>query len=101
MGDSRTPPGAVISPLLFNIALLDLPRALNEIPGIKHAIYADDVTIWTNTDSLGQMEDALQWAADTVERIGRTCRLRFSPTKSELLVFRQRGKHIPLNIQLS
>lgn len=28
MGDSGTPQGAVISPLLFNIALLDLPRAL-------------------------------------------------------------------------
>ncbi|KAH7960206.1 hypothetical protein HPB49_017648 [Dermacentor silvarum] len=49
---------------------------------------------------MGQMEEALQRASETVESIGLACGLRCSPTKSELLVFRKRGNQIPLNIQL-
>ncbi|KAH7971072.1 hypothetical protein HPB49_018611 [Dermacentor silvarum] len=53
-----------------------------------------------NTGSMGQMEEALQRAADTVERIGFACGFRCSSTKSELLVFRKRGNQILLYIQL-
>lgn len=44
MGTRGTPQGAVLSPLLFNIAMMKLPRALAEVEGIYHAIYADDIT---------------------------------------------------------
>ncbi|KAM7297981.1 hypothetical protein ISCGN_023132 [Ixodes scapularis] len=48
-----TPQGSVISPLLFNIAMKDLPPLLQNIPHLRHAIYADDLTLWTPTGSMG------------------------------------------------
>ncbi|KAG0417574.1 hypothetical protein HPB47_005507 [Ixodes persulcatus] len=39
-----TPQGAVLSPLLFNLALLKLPPVLAAIPGLHHSVYADDIT---------------------------------------------------------
>ncbi|XP_049518462.1 uncharacterized protein LOC125943333 [Dermacentor silvarum] len=45
LGERGTPQGAVLSPLLFNLTLLPLPRLLDQIEGIGHAFYADDVTI--------------------------------------------------------
>lgn len=47
-----TPQGAVISPTLFNIAMIGLARKLQDIQGIRHAFYADDITIWTTKGSL-------------------------------------------------
>lgn len=44
-----TPQGSVISPLLFNLAMKDLPPLLQDIPHLCHAIYADDLTFWTPT----------------------------------------------------
>lgn len=40
-----TPQGAVLSPLLFTIALIGLLPPLNNIPEIRHGLYADDITI--------------------------------------------------------
>lgn len=45
LGPWGAPQGAMLSPLLFNLAMWDLPAKLNEIPGIERAIYVDDVTI--------------------------------------------------------
>nr|XP_050038128.1 uncharacterized protein LOC126535279 [Dermacentor andersoni] len=40
-----TPQGAVLPPFLFNRALRSLPDNLDRIPGLKHTLYADDVTL--------------------------------------------------------
>lgn len=90
MGDFGTPQGAVLSPLLFNIALMRLPEALNEISQVRHAIYADDVTILSLSGNMGQIEDAFQQAASIVENIGRKSGLECSPTKSEIVVYRNK-----------
>ncbi|XP_072143557.1 putative nicotine oxidoreductase [Dermacentor andersoni] len=63
-----TPQGSVISPILFNIAMIGLAQKLNEIEGIQHAMYADDITVWVNQGSLGQKEEKLQKAATCVEQ---------------------------------
>ncbi|XP_037574531.1 uncharacterized protein LOC119456785 [Dermacentor silvarum] len=87
-----TPQGALLSPLLFNLALLPLPRLLDQIEGIGHAFYADDVTIWTErAGSDGWMEETLQAAALTMHEYAKTCGLSCAPQKSELLVI-QPGK---------
>ncbi|XP_070394042.1 uncharacterized protein [Dermacentor albipictus] len=44
LGDRGTPQGPVLSPLLFNLALLPVPKLLNQIEGVGHAFYADDIT---------------------------------------------------------
>ncbi|KAH7969449.1 hypothetical protein HPB52_018293 [Rhipicephalus sanguineus] len=46
--EEGTPQGSVLSPLLFNLALLPLPNLLQQIEGVDHAFYADDITVWTN-----------------------------------------------------
>lgn len=91
LGSRGTPQGSVLSPLLFNIALLGLPRRLDKIPNLRHALYADDITLWTGTDSLGGLQDTLQQAVETVNQYAKECGLACSPQKSELLIVRPQG----------
>ncbi|CAN7952128.1 unnamed protein product, partial [Ixodes pacificus] len=54
------------------IALLGLPRALGVIEGLGHALYADDVSLWTAiSGSSGWIQDTLQAAVDVVENYVR------------------------------
>lgn len=79
------PQGSVLSPTLFNLAMLKVHRALESVPDIRHTLYADDVTVWVNTGSPGHIQDLLQQALDATEaaavRIGLNC----SVEKTELL----------------
>lgn len=72
-----------------------LPRKLRGIEGIGHALYSDDLTIWTTGGSAGQQEDALQEAVDTTEEYIKCCGLSCAPEKSELLVLRKRTRGRP------
>lgn len=87
-----TPQGSVISPLLFNIAIKDLSAQLSTIPDLRHALYADDLTLWTTTGSIGDQQEALQTAVDCtcryLEERGLTC----APEKSALLTLQQRTR---------
>ncbi|KAH7982922.1 hypothetical protein HPB52_008106 [Rhipicephalus sanguineus] len=46
------PQGSVNSPSLFNVAMYQLPRRLAEVQGLKHAVCAEDVTVWTHQGSI-------------------------------------------------
>lgn len=72
LGSRGTPKGAVLSPLLFNLAMRDLPAALDSIPGISHAIYADDITVWCRTENDAEVEESLQRAADAIDAYARS-----------------------------
>ncbi|XP_037515522.1 uncharacterized protein LOC119391950 [Rhipicephalus sanguineus] len=85
LGTRGTPQGAVLSPLLFNLAMMNLPSLLHEVEGVHHALYADDITIWTNIGSPAQIEERLQQAALLVDTYAASCGLECSPTKSALL----------------
>ncbi|KAF2346046.1 Reverse transcriptase domain [Trinorchestia longiramus] len=54
--------GAVLSPLLFNIMLSDLPVA----DGVQLIIYADDITILSKGDSLTEVRACLQRYLDSL-----------------------------------
>ncbi|KAM7285991.1 hypothetical protein ISCGN_032876 [Ixodes scapularis] len=95
LGGRGTPQGAVLSPLLFNIALIGLPPLLDNIPGIRHGLYADDITIWSSTGSIGAMESRLLDAADVVNAYPKSCGLSCAPQKSELLLVSPRKQHPP------
>lgn len=90
LGARGTPQGAVLSPLLFNIAMRDLSVRLNRIGGVNlnHALYADDITIWCGGGSDAAVEQALQEALDVTEKFLEGTGLVLSPTKSELLLYR-------------
>lgn len=57
------------------------------IDGIKHTMYADDITIWCPGGSEGYIESVLQEAVDAIETYLVPTGLRCSPAKSALLVY--------------
>ncbi|KAM7300314.1 uncharacterized protein ISCGN_020878 [Ixodes scapularis] len=88
MGVRGTPQGSVLSPFLFNTAMLGLPERLEAIGGLQHSIYADDITLWVAGGSDGQIQDTLQAAIDAVEDYVTPRGLVCSPQKSELLLLK-------------
>lgn len=88
LGARGTPQGAVISPLLFNVAMKGLSERLATVRGTNHALYADDITVWCMGGSDGGVEQALQSALDITEDFLAGSGLSLSPAKSELLLYR-------------
>nr|XP_050028365.1 putative nicotine oxidoreductase [Dermacentor andersoni] len=100
MGTRGTPQGAVLSPLLFNIDLINLPEELDRIEAIRHALYADEIRVSVTKGSLGQMENALQEAASTVQKYADEGGLCFSREKSALLIMLRREDEAPVKIRV-
>lgn len=105
LGSRGTPQGSVLSPFLFNVAMMGLPEILNDIEGLHHSLYADDVTLWVAGGSDGHVQDTLQRAIEAVEEYVGPRGLSCSPQKSELLIYRptSRGRKtdpVPPDIQL-
>lgn len=92
MGTRGTPQGAVLSPLLFNLAMVHLPAQLKGIEGVRHALYADDITIWATEGNVGHMEERLQAAAQVVDDYAARCGLQCAPNKSEFVHLRPSPK---------
>ncbi|XP_065296040.1 uncharacterized protein [Dermacentor albipictus] len=67
LGASGTPQGAVISPLLFNIAMRGLSDRPATVTGTGHALYVDDITVWCVGGSDAAVESVLQEALDIIE----------------------------------
>lgn len=88
LGARGTPQGAVISPLLFNIAMKGLSERLATVRGVNHALYADDITVWCMGGSDAGVEQALQEALDITENFLVGSGLSLSSAKSELLLYR-------------
>lgn len=72
--------------------MMHLLARLADVPGIQHALYADDIIIWATRGSLGNIEASLQQAARIVERYARQCGLQCSPSKSEFVHIRTSPK---------
>lgn len=97
LGGAGTPQGSVLSPFLFNVAMRDLPQHLDQIPGLRHSLYADDITLWTTGGSDGDIQDSLQTAIEVVEKHVTPKGLQCSPQKSELLVIYPGNRTPPEN----
>jgi hypothetical protein len=72
----------VISPLLFNLMLSDFPP-----PDVKHLLFADNVTIYTETKLPADAEVILQPYIDRVVKWGRKWKFKFSAPKSSAVSF--------------
>lgn len=96
-----TPQGAVLSPLLFNLALLNIPKRLERIPHLHFSLYADDITLWVPSGSDALIEEALQAGAQVVVEEARAAGLNCSPEKSELLLLPPKRRSVaPPNIKI-
>ncbi|XP_037558207.1 uncharacterized protein LOC119435411 [Dermacentor silvarum] len=100
LGARGTPQGAVLSPMLFNITLLQLPNHLSQVPDIRFSFYADDITVWANRGSDADMEHNLQSALKIIDSRCRARGLACSPSKSELFLYCPR-RHDPVNLSLT
>ncbi|XP_075738417.1 uncharacterized protein LOC142783725 [Rhipicephalus microplus] len=93
MGGAGTPQGSVLSPMLFNLIIIELPDRLDAIEGINHTIYADSVTVWTTANtSIGEVQERMQQAVRAAEWHLEGTGLFCSPDKLEILLHRPRKK---------
>ena len=82
--ENGVPQGAVLSPILFNIMLIDFPSST---PVTKILLYADDVLLYSMVKHPTDAEVTLQPALDKVRRWGRKWKFRFAPDKNAMVVF--------------
>jgi hypothetical protein len=66
--ENRVPQGAVLSPMFFNIMLIDFPSSSSET---KIFLYADDVLLYSMVKRPADAEVTLQPALDKVRRWGK------------------------------
>ncbi|XP_077540997.1 uncharacterized protein LOC144153218 [Haemaphysalis longicornis] len=93
LGSQGTPQGSVISPMLFNLVMIQVAKRLCQLEGLNHTIYADDITLWVDGGRDAHIESTLQTAVDAIEESLEGTGLRCSPTKSELLIYRPNKTH--------
>ena len=82
------PQGSILSPLLFNVLLSDIPQ----VPGVVSAVYADDITMYAFADDVEIARGRLQGAVDGLVRWARSWGLVVNPSKSASQLFTR--KHI-------
>ena len=78
------PQGGVLSPLLFNYYLSDLPVPP---PGIKMVSYADDLTIWTTGPIISNLTKKLNAFTPVLHNYFNEMELIISPAKSSTTLF--------------
>ncbi|KAH7959843.1 hypothetical protein HPB49_014216 [Dermacentor silvarum] len=81
-----TPPGAVLSPTLFNLGLAPLAKSLSEIPHLESILYADDITLWCTHGSPGEVEFTSQSGLNLISEFLARSGMQAAPEKSELLL---------------
>ncbi|XP_011858319.1 PREDICTED: uncharacterized protein LOC105555887 [Vollenhovia emeryi] len=85
-----TPQDSILSPLLFNIYLRNLPA--NLAAGIKALQYADDLVIWGGGSDVQGVIDSLSSAVNRVDSFLGGLGLSLSAAKSQIIHF-SRGGH--------
>ncbi|KAH9378839.1 hypothetical protein HPB48_013799 [Haemaphysalis longicornis] len=88
LGPKGTPQVAVLSPLPFNLVMRDLSLVLGNIPGINHAMYPDNITIWSRSNSEAQTKEMLQTALEITEECFQDTGRKLSPGESVLFLYR-------------
>lgn len=80
------PQGAVLSPVLFNIFMADLPQ----FHGCTTAQYADDVALLSTNKRAASIKKSIQKAVNAFAKYVRHWKLKLNPTKTEAVYFTRR-----------
>lgn len=94
--ENGLPQGGVLSPVLFLIAINDLPL---DDPHIKHSLFADDVAIWKSGKNIKFLECQMQTLLNKVQTWCNLWGFKISVTKSCFVLFQKRkGKKVQLTL---
>lgn len=84
--EAGVPQGAVLSPVLFNLFMSDLP----EIPNCDTAQFADDVAFLTSNKRAASIKKQLQTAVNIFSKYVKQWKLMLNPMKTETVFFTRR-----------
>ena len=87
-----TPQGSVLSPLLFNIMLNDIPR----FEGIDQYIYADDITLAASGSTMRECKRGLQHYIKEFTKWCREWGLKVNPQKCVIQYFTKKRTAYPI-----
>ena len=86
-----TPQGAVLSPLLFNIALNDIPQE----SGIEIFAYADDITIACTGDNMPEVKNRMQNYLKIFDRWSEESGLIVNTSKTYIQYYTRKAANYP------
>jgi hypothetical protein len=90
--EAGTPQGAVLSPLLFNIMLSDMPQE----DGVLIHTYADDITVSCDGEKVNNVRSKLQNYLNTFKTWAATWGLIINPKKTYIQHFTRRKMACPV-----
>lgn len=82
--------GAVLSLILFNMAMAEPAFRLDEVEGLGVTIYADDVTFWASGAPLAAQQATLQYALDVTVEFLEGAGMGLSPDKPNYVIVARR-----------
>ena len=88
------PQGAILGPLLFNIQINDLTKAINS--SVK--LFADDACVTLNTNSIASLKTAITQDLEAIKEWTASNKLTVNPNKPQLLVIPSKKNSKPINI---
>ena len=86
---SGVPQGSCLSPTLFNLYFSDISEIIPK--EIYHALFADDLCIWTTNKSLKSSKKCLQIAINKISLYCKTWGLKINKSKTTYSVFTTAG----------
>ena len=87
-----TPQGSVLSPLLFNMFVSDIPVPLSKQKFHTHiSQFADDICCWANGRDVSTVVSRLQTITNSIIEWCNHSRISLSPLKTQLILFNRRN----------
>ena len=90
------PQGAIISPILFNIMVSDLPKQQH----IEIISYADDITLVTTATNINTAKKNMQAYLNNLVKYFNTWGMQLNPGKTKMQVFHKRRTKIDCSLRI-
>lgn len=93
--------GDPISPLLFNVATIDICKTITSLTNIHISQYADDFVIYLTSKNLVDAQNIIQGALNVLYDMFLQMNLNISPSKTKACIFTRgfRRNHVNLKIE--